>query len=678
MESVASSDGHDTPRRYASTSYFDRHAPTSNLPSEHVALISSRPETPSSTGGPRPSSGGWRWKLNVPLPSSGGSIALPYGHPSAILPKAAQNAGGVIGALIATTNNLAGPAAPLPSTIGPDVSRRGFRLVRHPEVSNPPSYSHSEPSTPPPTPVAAAEFSDNLSPHRQSTRRTKLSGWLTEIKPHERVSIKAEKRTPSYEASTRAYEEGKEDAKSYRRARKERRRTAEIYITRHVAEVLQRQEFILKLARALIMFAGPGHRLQAILGSAARVLDLEISSLHLPNVILISFGDPVTSTSNIKFIQQGGALNLEKLLLTQKLYWKVIHDEIFVSSASASLDLLMHSPSRYNKWQCIIFGGLCSSAICSLSFSGSFVDSLVVFPLGALLVTVQLISVKNELYTNVFEITIATFLSFVSAALASSRKFCYAAVASSSVVLILPGFFVLNGSLELAARQITSGAVRICFAVIYALFLGFGLAIGVVIYSRITGLQVVGPDDYTCKSFHDPHGPWWQRPVPLWWAFLTVPLFSLGLSLRNQAPIWRKEMAIIVIIACAGWAANHFSGNAFKNRPDIQSAIGALTVGVVANLYGRFFYGNAYVVMITGILFQLPSGLANGGLLTFAAVNSSESDSSQQFESYEAGFKVAAQLIAVAIGLTVGLFMSVVIVHPLGGSRRRNAALFSL
>ena len=56
--------------------------------------------------------------------------------------------------------------------------------------------------------------------------------------------------------------------------------------------------------------------------------------------------------------------------------------------------------------------------------------------------------------------------------------------------------------------------------------------------------------------------------------------------------------AITVFIACGGWAANHFSGYAFKNRPDIQSAIGALVVGLVANLYGKFFYGNAYVVMV--------------------------------------------------------------------------------
>lgn len=77
---------------------------------------------------------------------------------------------------------------------------------------------------------------------------------------------------------------------------------------------------------------------------------------------------------------------------------------------------------------------------------------------------------------------------------------------------------------------------------------------------------------------------------------------------------------------------------------------------------------------ITGILFQLPSGLANGGLLTFAA----NDNKGQQFQSYQAGFQVVLQLVAVGIGLTVGLFTSVVIVHPLGGSRGRAAGIFSL
>lgn len=98
----------------------------------------------------------------------------------------------------------------------------------------------------------------------------------------------------------------------------------------------------------------------------------------------------------------------------------------------------MRKKPLYNFVQLTIVGGMCSASICTVSFSGSFIDALASAPLGALLVAIQLIGVRNELYANVFEITIATLLSFLSAALASTKHFCYSAVASSSVVLILP------------------------------------------------------------------------------------------------------------------------------------------------------------------------------------------------------------------------------------------------
>ena len=75
---------------------------------------------------------------------------------------------------------------------------------------------------------------------------------------------------------------------------------------------------------------------------------------------------------------------------------------------------------------------------------------------------------------------------------------------------------------------------------------------------------------------------------------------------------------------------------------------------------------------ITGILFQVPSGLGNGGLLTFASQTTAG-----QSNSYLSGFQTALQLISVAIGLTVGLGVALVLVHPIP-SRRRQAAVFSL
>jgi len=110
----------------------------------------------------------------------------------------------------------------------------------------------------------------------------------------------------------------------------------------------------------------------------------------------------------------------------------------------------------------------------------------------------------------------------------------------------------------------------------------------------------------------------------------------------------------MMAFACAGWVVNHFASTAFSGRSDIVSAIGSFCVGLLGNIYGRFFSnGASFPVMVTGILMQLPSGLKEGGLFNFAA------DTKQgTFTQYSTGFSVAAQLVSVAIGLTYVSFKS--------------------
>ena len=96
-----------------------------------------------------------------------------------------------------------------------------------------------------------------------------------------------------------------------------------LQITRHVAEIIQRQEFVCKLARAMMMFGGPSHRLQAQIQATGKVLDIQLSCMYLPDVMLISFDDAATGTSSLKLIRQGGAFDIAKLQAAYKLYWKV-------------------------------------------------------------------------------------------------------------------------------------------------------------------------------------------------------------------------------------------------------------------------------------------------------------------------------------------------------------------
>lgn len=75
----------------------------------------------------------------------------------------------------------------------------------------------------------------------------------------------------------------------------------------------------------------------------------------------------------------------------------------------------------------------------------------------------------------------------------------------------------------------------------------------------------------------------------------------------------------------------------------------------------------------------VPSGLAaQGGLvsgLTTPLFNNGTTDAQTVYENniYQS-FSVGAQMITVAIGLAVGIFMSALVVYPFG---RKNNALFS-
>ncbi|EAU83585.2 pheromone-regulated membrane protein Prm10 [Coprinopsis cinerea okayama7 len=630
-----------------------------------------------------------RPRLNLP------SLGMVQRHPKA------RSGGGVFGALIATTGNLGGIAAPVHSQLQPDIHRSGYALSRYTPVDeNPPGFppaltTHSRSKSenaielqrfkPPPDHEPPPKFQslppsppshhhvDQPQHHEVKPDRPKVKR-MPSFKSIRSIGSVSGRSTPlsflsTNSSVTHAGSTGPSE-KFERREKRRKRKKAEIFITRHIAQIIQREEFLLKLTRAMMMFGSPTHRLPSQIQSAARVLDVHLGMLYLPDVALVSFDDPSTGTSHVRMIRQASSLDLNKLIDSFRLYWKVIHDKLSVSEASAKLDDLMKSPPMYSWWHIVLFGGMCSSAICTVSYGGSFIDALICFPLGALMMVIQFLSVRNQLYVHVFEITVTMLFSFIAAALAATHKFCYSAVASSSVVLILPGFIVLTGSLEIMSRNLVSGAVRLCYAIMYALFLGFGFAMGASLFEIMTDSKVYGTEDYECTATHDPNGPWYQRTPSKYWD--KFPMFSTFLSLKNQAPWNRKETLVLILIACIGWTTNYFTGMKFKGQSDIIACIGAFAVGIVANIYARVFSGNAFVVMVTGILFQLPSGLGRGGLLSYATEQAAGST-----ESYISGFRTTLKLVSVAIGLAIGLGLAIVIAHPIQ-SRRREAGIFSL
>jgi len=169
--------------------------------------------------------------------------------------------------------------------------------------------------------------------------------------------------------------------------------------------MINRQDFLTKLARALMTFGAPSHRIESQLIAAARILEVEAEFIHFPGVIICSFGDQELGTSETHFLKCGGRLSLGALHKVHQIYRDVVHDEISAKKAVASLDALLEAPPVYSvSFRCFL--AFCLSAlICPLAFGGSFVDMWIAGVSAFVLSVLQLcVATKSALYTNVFEL----------------------------------------------------------------------------------------------------------------------------------------------------------------------------------------------------------------------------------------------------------------------------------
>lgn len=192
------------------------------------------------------------------------------------------------------------------------------------------------------------------------------------------------------------------------------------------------------------------------------------------------------------------------------------------------------------------------------------------------------------------------------------------------------------GSLELASKNIVSGSVRMVYAIIYSLFLGFGITIGSDLFYvldrparraanaaaaaahsviKIEGqfipaalLASFDPSvnmstplipfngtftfsnatiDSVGQNLQQgnvicirPDGlPWYRQNMPQIYLIALVPIFSILLSMWNMQPLRSRQLPVMVVISCIGFLTNTLANHYIFDRSDVVSAIGAFVIG---------------------------------------------------------------------------------------------------
>ncbi|KAK1228656.1 pheromone-regulated protein prm10 [Marasmius sp. AFHP31] len=367
-------------------------------------------------------------------------------------------------------------------------------------------------------------------------------------------------------------------------------------------DITLRRKFLLKLAKALLTFGAPSHRIQSQLAAASDILGGDAEFVHLPNIIIVSIrnGDGPSLTY---FVRATGRVALTSLHQVHQIYREVLHDNMGAEAGTQALRQLLREHPIYPLYVRCILAFFSASIICVVSFGGSFLDMWIS---GACACVLQYLGLsaanKSAMYANVYEL-ISIIVAFIARALSNvpGNLFCYSAISSAGVVLILPGFTVLVSALELMSKNIFCGSVRIVYAIIYTLFLGFGLTIGSDFYLVV--------DRRARKAY-----------------------YTTSNALTNLT-----------------YVHGHFE---FSNG----SSTSIYPSGVIG-YSNPLSYDQHHIV----------KGIAQGGGVTQNFRSSAE--------QYSTGFSLGLRMLSVASGVSIGLFVSQMLVYLFG--QRKNAAHFA-
>ncbi|KAK3848011.1 MAG: hypothetical protein J3R72DRAFT_429665 [Linnemannia gamsii] len=402
-------------------------------------------------------------------------------------------------------------------------------------------------------------------------------------------------------------------------------------IHRNIAEILTRQSFLIMMAKSLILYGAPAHRIEETCALLARKMDVDASFALLPGLMTISFSDPETHTSDTRHLRCSQGMDMNKLAQVHKIALSVLRGES-VEEANKELERVTLEPAIFPLWLTLL-GWLGSSAfVAPLAFGGGWYDMALAGFCGLMVGVLGVIASRFPVYGNVFEITASILVGFLAKSFGD--RVCFEAVALAGVVVLLPGLLLTQAIMELSCRNIVSGAVRMFYALMYAFFLGFGLTIGAELWGYVSGNTALASPE-ACR-----HG------INPWWYFLIYPAVSASINIVfNAHP---RQWFGMTLVTSVGLVFTLF----LKSGPQITAALAAFAVGVTGQVYGRITGQLSYVPLLSGVLLLVPGSVGVRGILAIIG-----SDPSQ-------GFTFVLTMIHVSVAITLGVFLSALVVYP--------------
>ncbi|KAF9138025.1 hypothetical protein BGX30_009663 [Mortierella sp. GBA39] len=414
-------------------------------------------------------------------------------------------------------------------------------------------------------------------------------------------------------------------------------------ITLAVADILQRQDYVLRLARAMIRYGAPSHRLEDAVDHTAKTLELNLQCVYMPNVMIIAFTDYETHTSETHLLKVSAGLDMYKFAQVHQISKMVTHSAMPVEEAIMKLDAINTEKDLWPRWLVILSYALASFCTAPMFFKGNWIDAGVSFLMGATVGMMSWLSEKVPSYAHICEITMSVVVAFVAEAL--HGHVCKNSVKWAGIVILLPGYTITCSILELSSRHMISGSVRLFYAIIFSLLLGYGLTIGAALWNLFdhpsSSAESV-PD--VCSDPLDPK-----------WNILFVPIFAFTLNIWLKAH--PRQWVLATILSILGYVVSYSTSTWANAETEVSSALASFAIGLCGNLYQRATHQLTFQAVVCAVFFLVPGSLGLKGAMALFT------------DDMAGGVNFALQMVITAIAISVGLFASALVVYPMGKAR---------
>ncbi|KAF1797369.1 hypothetical protein FB192DRAFT_1334546 [Mucor lusitanicus] len=419
---------------------------------------------------------------------------------------------------------------------------------------------------------------------------------------------------------------------------------------------------LISLCKSLMLYGAPCHRIEEALEHVSKALSLHATFIFIPGIMMMTFYNTPIDDAKPAFPWQQCYCHSQTILVRcpqgfdMGKLTKVNHiiqcmclkqeeeHHMSVPQSIQSLQEIFQAKPTWNAWITLLSHTLSSLFAALIMFNGTLIDTALSGALGLLVGLLILLSERFTAYSNILEISTTVLIAFIAKAL--DQWICFTGVVLSATSILIPGYTLTMSIMELSARHVITGTVRFVYAMIYALFIGYGLEIGTSLYEAVDAHSSPSVFD-VCKG----HAPSWLH-------ICLFPLLAISMSINLGATM--RQWPSMVCSSAIGFGVSVLASKYITNF-QIVGTISAFSVGLFGNFYFKLTGDLALVPLSCGIASLVPGSIGIQGAYFLIRQD-------------DQGISFATQMVVASLGIAVGLFAATLAVSA---SERKRAAYLS-